>query len=215
MSLRKPTVSLRQARRDLSIGTLFVVSTPREGCFNILPASWLTMPGARAYRLPSFSLTSRMPTHFPHSAGWIFPITCIVLYRTCIVLYRTCIHKCIHRAYVCSIHFDTHSIRNLGFGGRSAVYRALDTEPISVIFVSFMYRVYIEKFRRKCIVFCIVICIVHTFDQYRKRIENDVSSFCIVFVSSMYLTCTRFPNLLIAWPRIVRVSVKCIVVYVS
>ena len=71
------------------------------------------------------------------------------------------------------------------------MYRALDIEPISVIFVSFMYRVCIhEKFRRQCIVFCIVICFVHTFDQYRKRIENDVSSFCyrfrIVYVSYQY-----------------------------
>ena len=71
------------------------------------------------------------------------------------------------------------------------MYRALDTEPISVIFVSFMYRVCIENFRRKCIVFCIVICIVHTFYQYRKRIENDVSSFCIVSISSMYLITIR------------------------
>ena len=129
-------------------------------------------------------------SHFPHSAGWIFPIVCIVLYRTSIVLYRTCIHNCIHRAYVCSIHFDTHSIRNLGFGGGSALYRALDTELISVFFVSFMYRSCIEEVSKK------LYRLLYRFmyrafpDQYRKRIEKYVSSFvsfpyrsCIVCVS--------------------------------
>ena len=132
----------------------------------------------------------RTPTHFPHSAGWIFPIVCIVLYRTSIVLYRTCIHNCIHRAYVCSIHFDTHSIRNLGFGGGSALYRALDTELISVIFVSFMYRICIGEVSKKLYRFLYRFLYRAFLDQYRKRIENNVSSFvsfpyrsCIVCVS--------------------------------
>ena len=92
---------------------------------------------------------------------------------------------------MCSIHFDTHSIRNLGFGGGSAVYmynctRALDTEPISVIFVSYMYRicivyvsymyriciVYVSyMYRRKCIVFCIVVCIVQCLTSIVERIQ--------------------------------------------
>ena len=49
MVLRKLKWYFVRARRELSIGTLFVGSTPREGCFNISPASWLTLTvsGAR------------------------------------------------------------------------------------------------------------------------------------------------------------------------
>ena len=149
-------------------------------------------------RLPCTKVIYRTPTHFPHSAGWIFPITCIVLYRTSIVLYRTCIHNCIHRAYVCSIHFDTHSIRNLGFGGGSALYRALDTELISVIFVSFMYRICIGEVSKKLYRFLYLFLYRAFLDQYRKRIENYVSFFvsfpyhlCIVYVS--YLNKVAIP----------------------
>ena len=57
-------------------------------------------------------------------------------------------------------------------------------------FRCFLYRsciVYVsEKYRRKWIVFCIVVCILYFCDQYRKRIENDVSS----FVSFSYRLCT-------------------------
>ena len=144
-------------------------------------------------------LTGGTRSHFPHSAGWIFPIVCIVLYRTSIVLYRTCIHNCIHRAYVCSIHFDTHSIRNLGFGGGSALYRALDTELISVIFVSFMYRICIGEVSKKLYRFLYRVLYRAFLDQYRKRIENYVSffvsfpyHFCIVYVS--YLNKVAIPG---------------------
>ena len=70
------------------------------------------------------------------------------------------------------------------------MYRALDTEPISVLFVSFMYRICIEEVSKK------LYRLLYRFlyrafpDQYRKRIENYVSSFvsfpyrfCIVCVS--------------------------------
>ena len=100
---------------------------------------------------------------------------------------------------MCSIHFDTHSIRNLGFGGGSALYRALDTELISVLFVSFMYRICIEEVSKK------LYRLLYRFmyrafpDQYRKRIENYVSSFvsfpyriCQVYVS--YLNKVAIPG---------------------
>ena len=52
------------------------------------------------------------------------------------------------------------------------MYRALDTEPISVKFVSFMYSVCIEKFRRKCIVLCIVIGGGHTRVAHADRVAR-------------------------------------------
>ena len=146
-----------------------------------LPGSW---------RLKTVKVVDADP--FSPFSGVDFPHNlCIVLYRTSIVLYRTCIHKCIHRAYVCSIHFDTHSIRNLGFGGGSAVYRALDTELISVIFVSFMYRICIGEVSKRLYRFLYRFLYRAFLDQYRKRIENYVSFLYrsrIISVSYMYLT---------------------------
>ena len=141
-------------------------------------------------------------SHFPHSAGWIFPIVCIVLYRTSIVMYRTCIHKCIHRAYVCSIHFDTHSIRNLGFGwwGLSSVSGALDTELISVLFVSFMYRICIEEVSKKLYRLLYRFLYRAFSDQYRKRIENDVSSF-VSFPYRSCIVCVSYLNKIHMLPR--------------
>ena len=75
----------------------------------------------------------------PYVLWWLFPITCIVQYRVCIVRVSK-VYPRVANAF--SIHFDTPSIRNRGFGpGLSAVYRALDTGPnVSNMMYPRMYR---------------------------------------------------------------------------
>ena len=70
------------------------------------------------------------------------------------------------------------------------MYRALDTELISVLFVSFMYRICIEEVSKKLYRLLYRFMYRAFSDQYRKLIENYVSSFvsfpyrsCIVCVS--------------------------------
>ena len=132
-----------------------------------------------------------MRVAFPHVSGWLFPITCIVTYRTCIVavsnvypqLYPS--SKCVFDTLRYTL--DTKSRLWWGLSSvSSSGYRA-NFGDFCIVHVSCMYREISKK------VYRILYRYMYRayFDQYRKRIENDVSSFCIVFVSSMYLTCTR------------------------